>query len=158
NLLRKPRAMPYTDVLVGLRHVRSIFQDKSIHVFGVGGTSTLHLTALLGFDSADSSGWRNRAARGIVQLPGCGERLVADLGSWRGRQPSAKKWSALGACACPACRTYGVRGLKANKLLGFSCRAAHNLWVLLEENAWLEQHIGNRTYEANYVGVHRVGL
>ena len=62
NLLRKPKAMAYTDVLADLLHVRQIFRNKSIHVFGVGGTSTLHLTALLGFDSVDSSGWRNRAA------------------------------------------------------------------------------------------------
>ena len=119
NLLRKPKALPYTEVLVGLRHVRSVFKDKSIHVFGVGGTATIHLTALLGFDSADSSGWRNRAARGIVQLPGCGERLVADLGSWRGRQPSTREWLTLDKCLCPACRTYGVKGLKANMLHGF---------------------------------------
>ena len=64
NLLRKPKAMSYTDVLAGLRHVRQTFANKSIHVFGVGGTATLHLTALLGFDSVDSSGWRNRAAAG----------------------------------------------------------------------------------------------
>src|SRR5262249_13087208 len=89
NLLRKPKAMPYRDVLAGLLHVRRAFADKKIHVFGVGGTATLHLTALLGFDSVDSSGWRNRAARGIVQLPGSGERMVAELGNWRGRRPSA---------------------------------------------------------------------
>lgn len=150
NLLRKPKAMPYTEVLVGLRHARSVFRGKSIHVFGVGGTATLHLTALLGFDSADSSGWRNRAARGIVQLPGCGERLVADLGSWRGRQPSKTQWRTLDECLCPACRAYGVKGLKANMLHGFSCRATHNLWVLLEENAWLEQQIRDQTYDVNY--------
>jgi hypothetical protein len=150
NLLRKAKAMPYGEVLAGLRHVRDTFRDKSIHVFGVGGTATLHLTALLGFDSVDSSGWRNRAARGIVQLPGCGERLVADLGKWRGRRPSAAEWRTLGACRCPACRAYGVRGLTANKLHGFCCRATHNLWVLLEENTWLEQKIASGTYDASY--------
>jgi hypothetical protein len=150
NLLRKPKAMPYSEVLTGLRHTRSVFETKSIHVFGVGGTATLHLTALLGFDSADSSGWRNRAARGIIQLPGSGERLVADLGSWRGRQPSSKEWKRLRNCDCPACRAYGVKGLKANQLHGFSCRATHNLWVLLEERAWLEQQIREDTYAANY--------
>src|SRR4051812_49394599 len=38
--------MPYTSVLAGLHHVRNIFEKKSIHVFGVGGTATLHLAAL----------------------------------------------------------------------------------------------------------------
>jgi 7-cyano-7-deazaguanine tRNA-ribosyltransferase len=91
NLLRTPKAVPYQDVLSSLRHVRRTFADKEIHVFGIGGTATLHLAALLGVDSVDFSGWRNRAARGIVQLPGCGDRMVADLGSWRGRRPSAEE-------------------------------------------------------------------
>jgi hypothetical protein len=150
NLLRKPKAMPYADVLVGLRHVRETFKDKSIHVFGVGGTATIHLTALLGFDSVDSSGWRNRAARGIIQLPGCGERLIADLGKWRGREPSNDEWKILSRCKCPACRIHGVEGLKASKLHGFCCRATHNLWILLEENRWLTKHISAGTYSRNY--------
>ncbi len=150
NLLRKPKAIPYTEVLAGLRHVREKFKDKSIHVFGVGGTATLHLTALLGFDSADSSGWRNRAARGIVQLPGSGERLVADLGSWRGREPSADEWRVLSRCKCPACRKHGAAGLRARKLHGFCCLATHNLWVLLEENRWLAKHIPAGTYARSY--------
>ena len=152
NLLRKPKAMPYTDILAGMLHVRSIFADKQMHVFGVGGTATLHLTALLGFDSIDSSGWRNRAARGIVQLPGRGDRLIADLGNWRGRRPSTSEWKTLRACPCPACRQHGVKGLKAQKLHGFCCRATHNLWVLMEENLWLEQQIAAGTYACNYVG------
>jgi 7-cyano-7-deazaguanine tRNA-ribosyltransferase len=150
NLLRKPKAMPYGDVLRGLRNIRTKFEDKSIHVFGVGGTATLHLTALLGFNSVDSSGWRNRAARGIVQLPGCGERLVAGLGGWRGRAPSSGEWSSLRKCRCPACRQFGVDGLTASKLHGFCCRATHNLWVLLDENRWLSKHIRSGTYESNY--------
>lgn len=150
NLLRKPKALPYSDVLAGLRHVRQTFSDKTIHVFGVGGTATLHLTALLGFDSVDSSGWRNRAARGIVQLAGSGERLVADLGSWRGREPSADEWEVLRRCRCPACRRHGLDGLRASKLQGFSCRATHNLWVLVEENRWLTKHIAAGTYRRYY--------
>jgi 7-cyano-7-deazaguanine tRNA-ribosyltransferase len=150
NLLRKPKAMPYKDVLAGLLHVRKTFADKMIHVFGVGGTATLHLTALVGFDSVDSSGWRNRAARGIVQLPGSGERLVADLGSWRGREPSAAEWAALRRCECPACRQHGVDGLRARKLHGFCCRSTHNLWVILGENAWLAEHIAGGSYRRSY--------
>ncbi len=150
NLLRKAKALPYRDILVGLRHVRQTFAGKSIHVFGVGGTATLHLTALVGFDSVDSSGWRNRAARGIVQLPGSGERLVANFGSWRGREPSAAEWEILRRCPCPACRQHGVDGLRASKLLGFCCRATHNLWVILRENRWLMKHIARGTYRRNY--------
>jgi 7-cyano-7-deazaguanine tRNA-ribosyltransferase len=74
NLLRASKALPYKEILDSLKHVRQTFADKEIHVFGVGGTATLHLAKLLGMNSADSSGWRNRAARGIVQLPGSGDR------------------------------------------------------------------------------------
>ena len=150
NLLRKPKALPYADVLSGLQHIRRTFKDKDLHVFGVGGTATIHLSALLGFNSVDSSGWRNRAARGIIQMPGCGERLIANLGSWRGRTPSDLEWKQLNRCKCPACQTHGVDGLKASKLHGFSCRATHNLWVLLDENRWLSKHLGAGTYAANY--------
>jgi hypothetical protein len=118
----------------------------------VGGTATLHVVSLLGFDSADSSGWRNRAARGIVQLPGSGERLVSDLGKWRGRVPSAGEWGQLDGCRCPACRAHGVSGLTANRLLGFCCRATHNLWVLLEEEKWLAKQIAAGTYARRYEG------
>jgi hypothetical protein len=104
----------------------------------------------LGFDSVDSSGWRNRAARGIVQFPGSGERLVAALGNWRGREPSAEEWNVLKCCQCPACRLNGLEGLKASKLHGFCCRASHNLWVLLAENRWLTKHISAGTYARSY--------
>jgi 7-cyano-7-deazaguanine tRNA-ribosyltransferase len=126
--------------------VRTTFEDKKLHVFGVGGTSTLHVMALLGIDSVDSSGWRNRAARGIIQLPGSGERLVTQLGNWRGRTPSWKEWQDLTHCGCPTCVKSGKEGLKANKLHGFCCRATHNLWVLLEENHWLAQHVSAENY------------
>ena len=159
NLLRARSAMPYGSILDALRQVRRTFAGKDLHLFGVGGTATLHLAALLGIDSADSSGWRNRAARGIVQLPGSGDRMVADLGSWRGRKPSPEEWERLTACPCPACRYAGVDGLKSSGVSGFSNRAAHNLWVLLEEAHaietrltdgsyadWYEQHLDNSIY------------
>jgi 7-cyano-7-deazaguanine tRNA-ribosyltransferase len=159
QLLRSPKAVPYPKILDGLLHVRKVFRNKLIHVFGIGGTSTLHLAALLEMDSVDSSGWRNRAARGIVQLPGSGDRAVADLGSWEGRKPSREEWEKLEACRCPACRRFGIPGLKANKIFGFSNRATHNIWVLHEENRqiqtglekgtyakWYERHLDNSIY------------
>lgn len=146
NLLRRPKARPYLEVLSGVEHARRAFADKAMHLFGVGGTATLHLAALLEMDSVDSSGWRNRAARGIVQLPGRGDRLVADLGKWRGREPSDGDWETLGACACPACRLFGLEGLTASKSHGFGNRATHNLWVLLNEVAEVEGRLGDGSY------------
>lgn len=159
NLLRMPKARPYREILDQVRMAREAFADKELHLFGVGGTATLHLAALLGMDSVDSSGWRNRAARGIVQLPGSGDRLVADLGKWRGRAPSAEEWGRLAACECPACATDGTDGLRASKRAGFEHRATHNLWVLLREQgqvmarlrdgsyaSWYESHLDNSIY------------
>jgi 7-cyano-7-deazaguanine tRNA-ribosyltransferase len=150
NLLRAPKAMSYGKVLEGLAGVRARFQGKQMHVFGIGGTATIHLAALLNIDSADSSGWRNRAARGIVQLPGSGDRMIANLGKWRGRRPNEREWQKLARCRCPACKLTGVRGLRASGLEGFCNRATHNLWVVLEEARWLERHLLADTYAGNY--------
>jgi hypothetical protein len=150
NLLRAPKALSFARVLESLRHVREEFPKKNFHVFGIGGNATIHLAALLGIDSADSSGWRNRAARGLIQLAGTGDRMATNLGKWRGREPSKQEWDRLGRCRCPACKAGGVRSLKSDGLRGFCHRATHNLWVLLEEAAWVSKHLSAGTYAANY--------
>lgn len=152
NLLRSPKARPYREILAGVRQVRAAFVDKDLHLFGVGGTATLHLAALLGMDSIDSSGWRNRAARGLVQLPGSGDRLVANLGKWRGREPSDAEWRRLAACPCPACWRDGITGLRASGRAGFDHRATHNLWVLLQEAAAVETHLRDGSYAEWHTG------
>ncbi len=146
NLLRTSRARPYDELLRSIGRVRDEFADKSIHLFGVGGTATLHVARLLGIDSVDSSGWRNRAARGIVQLPGTGDRTVADLGRWRGRQPSISEWHRLHECPCPGCTRSKSVGLQAKGVDGFAGRAIHNLWTLLEESRQIEEHLASGTY------------
>lgn len=150
NLLRMSRAIPYAHLLDSMRHVREQFRGKQLHVFGIGGTATLHLAALLGMDSVDSTGWRNRAARGIIQLPGSGDRSVADLGSWKGRSPSPTEWERLRACPCPACHHYGIAGLTAHQVHGFACRATHNLWTLVEEARLIHEHLCAGTYATWY--------
>lgn len=150
NLLRARQAPPYDDVLRWLVSVRTAFLGKQIHVFGIGGTATLHLVALLGMDSIDSSAWRARAARGLIQLPGSGERMVAELGNWRGRALSAGERQLLEACQCPACRQAGMNGLRQAGLEGFRLRALHNLWVLLEEAREVTARLSNGSYPAWY--------
>ena len=151
NLLRMPRAMSYAEVLGNVRRVRAELEEKQLHVFGIGGTATLHLAALLGVDSVDSAGWRNRAARGIIQMPGRGERIVANLGNWRGREPDENEWAELEACSCPACQQFGVEGLRANRVEGFCNRATHNLWTLLDEARQIDGHLGRGTYQTWYI-------
>ena len=150
NLLRAPRAMPYDDILRHLFDFRAEFAEEKIHLFGVGGTATAHIAALVGFDSIDSSGWRNRAARGIIQLPGKGDRIVANLGKWRGREINKADKAALKNCGCPACRKKGWQSLRKKGSEGFCNRAAHNLWVLLEEAKWAVARVGKDEYSQQY--------
>jgi hypothetical protein len=150
NLLKMPKAMKPENVLNSVHQARSELAGKQLHVFGVGGIATLHLAALLGIDSVDSSGWRNRAARGIIQLPGRGERIVANLGSWRGREPDRAEWEMLRNCPCPVCQGFGVETLRASGMQGFCCRATHNLWTLLDEARQVDEHLANGTYEDWY--------
>jgi tRNA-guanine family transglycosylase len=151
QLLRMPKAQPYQDTLNNIREARRSFADKKLHLFGVGGTATLHLAALMGMDSVDSSGYRNRAARGMIQLPGSGERSVIALGSWRGRTLSSIELKKLSNCSCPACRLNGLKGLKATGVEGFRNRATHNLWTLLEEATWIQKHLRAKTYKHEYL-------
>jgi 7-cyano-7-deazaguanine tRNA-ribosyltransferase len=142
NLLKTKQAMALEDVLTHLQYVRGEFQTQRLHVFGIGGTATIHIAALLGMDSIDSSGWRNRAARGIVQL--------ANLGKWRGRKPKRKEVKLLNECSCPACRQFGIKGLRAKGIEGFSNRACHNLWILLEEAKWVREKMKAQDYAGCY--------
>lgn len=151
NLLRAPKAIPHQKILDNLQDVREEFKDKKLHVFGIGGTATLHIAALLEINSVDSSGWRNRAARGIIQLPGTGERIVAELGKWKGRKLSQDELKQLKECQCPACKMYGVTGLQESGAIGFWNRATHNLWILLEEARMIEENLVADTYKDWYL-------
>lgn len=150
NLLRAPKAMSHKRILNSIYKVRETFANQKLHLFGVGGTSTLHVAALLKMDSVDSVGWRTRAAHGLVQLPGIGDRSVADLGNWKVRKPNAQELKMLKECQCPACQRYGIEGLKKDKTFGFCNRATHNLWVLLEENRMIQEHLEAGTYKDWY--------
>jgi 7-cyano-7-deazaguanine tRNA-ribosyltransferase len=146
HILTSKGSQANIDVISQLHIVRKAFVGHNLHAFGLGSTATLHLARLLCLDSVDSSGYRNRAARGIIQLPGTGDREIAALGSWRGRKLSAGESRLLKDCRCPACQRYGIFGLRALGIHGFACRASHNLWVLYDELRWLDAHVGKGTY------------
>lgn len=146
NLLRASKSISYEKMLNSIYKVRKTFANQKLHLFGVGGTATLHVAALLKMDSVDSVGWRVRAARGLVQLPGIGDRSIADLGNWKVREPTSQELKKLEECQCPACQEYGVEGLKKDRTHGFCNRATHNLWTLLEENRMIQKHLADKTY------------
>lgn len=150
NLLRAPKSMSHQDILNSLQGIRQEFAGKALHVFGIGGTATLHVAALLRIDSVDSSGWRNRAARGLIQLLGTGDRSVANLGKWRGRELSPSERELLSQCQCPACKHNGMNGLELGGTQGFQNRATHNLWTLLTEASWVEKRLADGNYREEY--------
>jgi 7-cyano-7-deazaguanine tRNA-ribosyltransferase len=139
HLLNSPGAQRRRTIGL-LRRVRREFPGR-IHAFGIGGIVTLHLAAALGFDSADSSGWRHRAARGLVILRGRGERLAVKLGSWLGRPLTTADRDELRHCRCPACRARGAEALTRTGIEGFAARAVHNLTILLDEAALIDSHL-----------------
>jgi 7-cyano-7-deazaguanine tRNA-ribosyltransferase len=139
HLLNSPGAQRWQTILM-LRRIRREFPGH-IHAFGIGGIVTLHLAAALGLDSVDSSGWRQRAARGLINLRGRGERQAVKLGSWKGRELTSEEWKELSRCRCPACRISGAAGLRRNGIEGFIARATHNLAVLLDEADLIRRHL-----------------
>lgn len=139
HLLNSPGARRQQTIAL-LRRIRREFPGR-IHAFGIGGVVTLHLAAALGVDTADSSGWRQRAARGLILLRGRGERQAIKLGSWQGRALTREEWQELGYCRCPACRAHGNAGLQGAGLAGFINRAIHNLSMLLEEAVLINRHL-----------------
>jgi 7-cyano-7-deazaguanine tRNA-ribosyltransferase len=76
--------------------------------------------------------------------------MVANLGSWRGREPNESEWVMLAACQCPACRQFGIEGLQTTGIHGFSNRAAHNLWTLLDEAQQIDAHLADGSYQTWY--------
>ena len=76
--------------------------------------------------------------------------MVANLGSWRGREPSKNEWNILAVCQCPACRQFGIDGLQATGIRGFSHRATHNLWTLLDEARQIKAHLTEGSYRTWY--------
>lgn len=155
-LLRSKGADCRNRIVDDIVTVRKRLPQTRIHGFGIGGTATLHIASILGLDSVDSAGWRNRAARGIVQLLGKGDRIVGKFGSWRGRKLDTTETASLSQCRCGACRNSGHLSLYRNGIEGFAARACHNLWVLTQElreiaarrddpryAVWLKSHIDN---------------
>jgi len=114
-----------------------------LHIFGFGGGITsLHIAAALSIDSTDSCSWRVRAARGLIMVPGRGERAVRDFRSRKDRILSLEDLLALKKCRCAPCKVDGINALEMTGQPGFQHRAIHNLSVLSHESKLLNEHRG----------------
>ena len=116
--------------------IRREFPESFLHVFGVGGVTTMHLMFSLGADSIDSIGWRLKAAYGAIQLPGVGDRFVSPKRRKRTKL-SKNDLALLEECECPICRekklAKRIELLDNDNPSTFCNRAIHNAWVFQQE-------------------------
>jgi len=118
------------NVIKVILEIRKQEPRKKLHVFGTGGSLTMHLMYHAGADSLDSSAWRTKAAFGAIQMSGVGDRYIT-------KNHRHKKYPALSRdekkrlenCRCPICRKYGFKALQEE----FTGRAIHNAWVHQQE-------------------------
>ncbi len=119
-----------------IKAVRVEFPKSFLHVFGVGGTTTMHLMFALGVDSLDSIGWRLKAGYGAVQLPGLGDRFTG-IRCRKNRtllMDDEVAKAALLECQCPVCLEHdSLEGRLTALDRSFDNRALHNAWVFVQE-------------------------
>jgi len=128
------RINPKIYAMKAIKKVRDSFPDQFLHVFGVGGATTMHLMYLLGVDSIDSMAWRLKAAFGAIQLPGTPDRFLSP----RKKRTliSKKELIEFNKCRCPIHKN-SIKEIDNS----FSLRAIHNSYVLKEEVDKLQKKI-----------------
>lgn len=131
---------PIKFVIDAIRIVRKEFPDSFLHAFGVGSSKTMHLMYSLGVDSLDSTGWRLKAAYGIIQLPGVGDRHPISRNNGRASLNEKEK-KILKQCKCPSCKELSIT--EKLKLLNdkFPARAIHNAHVFINEKEKFQEKI-----------------
>ncbi len=118
------------NVMKVILEVRKQIPRAKLHVFGTGGTLTMHLMYYAGADSLDSSAWRTKAAFGAIQMPGMGDRWVSKVARKKlYPRLSKEEGKKLENCRCPMCRRHGMKGLEDD----FYARAIHNAWTHQQE-------------------------
>ena len=85
-----------------------------------------------------------------MQLPGCGERLIAELGNWRGRRPSDIEWEILEGVPVPRVPSAWTRWLESHQASRLLLQGHPQSMDTLEENRWLRHHIDGKTYAQNF--------
>lgn len=127
-------------VLDAIQLIRREFPNSFLHAFGIGSTKSMHLMYSLGVDSLDSTGWRIKAAYGVIQLPGVGDRYAKPRNNGR---PSLKfnEKKLLEKCECPACKDKQIDERMDILDTHFQSRALHNAWVFTKEQETFRRHL-----------------
>jgi tRNA-guanine family transglycosylase len=129
-------------VFEAIKLIRHEFPDSMLHAFGVGSAFTMHLMYAMGTDSLDSTGWRTKAAYGMIQLPGVGDRYPKTRNNGRTVLNDAEK-EILDECQCPTCESKNIED-KVNLLNDkFPARALHNAWTFKKEEQYFKNALEN---------------
>lgn len=131
---------PINFVIDAIGTVREEFPNSLLHAFGVGSSKTMHLMYSLGVDSLDSSGWRLKAAYGIIQLPGVGDRHPLTRNNGRPFLNEKEK-RILEQCECPSCKELSLNDRVCLLDENFPARAVHNAHVFINEQELMQLEI-----------------
>ncbi len=148
--------------------LRKMLPNSFIHAFGIGGTMA-YLAIFAGIDSYDSNGWIQKAAHGVIQLPGISDRflkreshnrpfLIANR-KQRNKKDLINEIDLFMKCKCSACQPFYKEKWKddnwkvkkkafigreqAPKML----RAIHNVSLYQSEIILMRQAIKNNKLE-----------
>ena len=154
--------------LYALISLRKSIPNSFIHAFGIGGTMA-YLAILAGIDSYDSNGWIQKAAYGVIQLPGISDRFIRKEEHNRPYLMKNRKQKNSKAiineidifmkCKCAACKDYFNNDwsdkdweLKQKAFIGRDqaskmARAIHNVSLYQSEILLMRQAIKNDRLE-----------
>ncbi len=115
-------------VFVATSLVKKLFPKSMLHVFGVGGTTTMNLIYASGANSIDSVGWRMKAAYGAIQLPGLSDRFLHERKNKSRKVLEPNHEDLFLKCNC------GIKPHTRKTIdSSFNSRAIHNAYVYKQE-------------------------
>jgi len=126
-------------VMDAIRLIREEFPDSLLHAFGVGSSQSMHFMFALGVDSLDSVGWRLKAAYGVIQLPGVGDRHLTPRNSKKRPFIRGREKELLASCECPFCQGKTLKERIQGLDSSFYSRSLHNAWIFLNEQEKFHQ-------------------
>ncbi|MHA1222503.1 MAG: hypothetical protein ACTSP3_04435 [Candidatus Heimdallarchaeaceae archaeon] len=111
-------------LFAAIAYIKKLFPKSFLHVFGVGGTTTMQLVYASGADSLDSVGWRLKAAHGAIQMLGLSDRFLSPRKNKSRKVLEVEYRKNFEECKC---------GIKPHTLEqldnSFTLRAKHNAFV-----------------------------
>lgn len=129
-LPKRGRFYEIIDIIIA---VRQKIGGKPLHIFGMGGPTTIPLMIYAGADSFDSSSYMKAGSKRIFYSPEKGSIAFSEL---------PEKYEYL-PCVCPVCSTHTFNEVRNSRKL----IAMHNLWMMSYELRKVKQHILDGDYE-----------